>query len=165
MISLIEVTAENFKRFQADIQKIEDASFPTPWTSKAFREEMRNPLSHVWAAKNEDKLLGYICFWLFAGEIHLMNIATHPDERGKGVAHYLLRRMIAFGASKRVQLVWLEVRPSNKVARSLYERAGFQEISRRPRYYTDTNEDAIVMALTLSGEADAKDKAGAPEDV
>jgi [ribosomal protein S18]-alanine N-acetyltransferase len=158
MISLVKVTSENFHLFQPDILRIEKVSFPTPWSSAAFREEMRNPLSQVWIAQSSHRLVGYMCFWVFAGEIHLMNIAVDPEERGKGIGKFLLYEMIKFGRSKGVQMVWLEVRPSNKAARMLYEGAGFVEISRRPKYYTDNNEDAIVMALTLPSGGEEPDE-------
>jgi len=149
MISLVEITKENFYRFQADILEIERASFPSPWSLNAFRDEINRPVSHLWALISDEEFAGYICFWVVEDEIRLMNLATHPEKRRKGLGCYLLTRMIKEGISKGVRRVWLEVRPSNAMARTLYLKMGFKEAGRRPLYYRDTNEDAIIMALSL----------------
>ena len=149
MISLVDITPNNFHRFQGDILEIERVSFPSPWSLSAFRQEVNCPLSRLWALLINTSFAGYICFWMFGGEIHLMNIAVHPLKRGNGLGSHLLNRMIAEGIAKGVETAWLEVRPSNVAAKGLYEKVGFKEISRRPQYYRDTNEDGIVMALSL----------------
>jgi ribosomal-protein-alanine N-acetyltransferase len=147
MISLVIIDEDNFQYFKDDILEIEKASFPSPWSPNGFREEINKPISHLWGLIMNEELIGYICFWEFAGEIHLMNIAVHPDRRGRGFGQYMLNRMIEAGISKGFQTVWLEVRPSNHIARRLYEKTCFREIGRRPQYYKDTHEDAIVMSL------------------
>jgi ribosomal-protein-alanine N-acetyltransferase len=78
-----------------------------------------------------------------------MNIAVRPGLRRQGLGRMLLGRMIAFAKSERVCAVWLEVRPSNVIARKLYEKMGFTEAGRRPKYYRDTQEDAIIMCLPV----------------
>ena len=149
MISLVNITAENIHRFLDDILEIERFSFPSPWSSTAFHQETNRRVSYFWALLADGAFLGYICFWMFSGEIHLMNIAVHPKKRGKGVGSHLLAKMIEAGKSEGAETAWLEVRPSNLMARCLYKKTGFKETGRRPRYYDDTNEDAIVMSLSL----------------
>ena len=149
MISLVKITEKNFQPFQCHILEIENSSFPSPWTLNAFRQELNRVVSHLWALTVDERLAGYICFWIYAGEIHLMNIAVHPKMRRKGFGCYLLTKMIEVGKSRTIERAWLEVRPSNVRARALYQKVGFRETGRRPRYYADTNEDAIVMSLSL----------------
>jgi len=149
MIRLLEITKANFERFQSSIVKIEQSSFPSPWSLNAFLEEIDRPISYLWALLVEEALKAYICFWIVSGEAHLMNIAVHPGRRRKGLGRLLLGRMIEFAKSKMIRVVWLEVRPSNVTARKLYEKMGFTETGRRPRYYTDTKEDAVIMCLPL----------------
>ena len=149
MISLIKINQEAFTLYRDQILAIEKASFPSPWTARAFLEETRNPVSHLWALKKEEKILGYICFWMFAGEIHLLNIAVHPQRRRQGLGTLLLEKMQGFATAHGAEKIYLEVRPSNEAARRFYLKAGFQEKGRRRRYYTDTGEDAIIMALDL----------------
>jgi ribosomal-protein-alanine N-acetyltransferase len=152
MSRLLEITAANFQHFLDGILEIEKLSFPSPWSLNAFKDEIRNPISHLWALAGDDALTGYLCFWMFDSEIQLINIAVHPLKRRKGYGHHLLTKLIGTGISKGIEYIWLEVRVSNTPARRLYQKLGFKEIGRRPRYYTDTNEDAIVMSLGLSKE-------------
>ena len=149
MIRLLDITLDNLEVFQSDILKIERSSFSSPWSLSSFIEEINRPISHLWALTIDEKLSGYICFWMFADEIHLMNIAVHPERRGKGYGNYLLTKMIETGASMGIETVWLEVRPSNTMAIMLYEKIGFEKIGRRSKYYRDTKEDAVVMSLSL----------------
>jgi ribosomal-protein-alanine N-acetyltransferase len=131
-------------------------SFPSPWSLNAFTQELNRPVSNLWALLVNQTLAGYICFWLISDEIHVMNIAIHPSMRKRGLGRYLLARMIQEGVSRGIRRVWLEVRPSNLAARHLYRGAGFAETGRRPRYYSDTNEDAIIMSLSLTPEETAQ---------
>jgi len=149
MKSLLEVTGEDFPTFQQDILDIERISFPYPWDSNSFSSEIGRSISHLWVSLIDEVLEGYICFWIFADEIHLMNVAVHPEWRGKGLGEGLLYKMIEVGISKGAKTAWLEVRPSNRVARSLYEKAGFREVGFRHGYYKETNEGAIIMSLPL----------------
>ena len=150
MTSLIDITVENCLNYLDPIIEIENQSFPSPWSIRAFREEIKNPSAYLWALAVKEFLSGYICFRMVAHEIQLTNIAVHPKKRGKGIAHHLLTKTIETGINKGAQSIWLEVRPSNFAAKRLYQKLGFEEAGRRPRYYRDTNEDAIVMALALS---------------
>ncbi|UCB49951.1 MAG: ribosomal protein S18-alanine N-acetyltransferase [Deltaproteobacteria bacterium] len=150
MTSLVTITKENFQLFLQKILEVEELSFPSPWTVHALKSEIENPISHLWALIMGKVFSGYICFWMFDREIQLISVAIHPHDRGRGLGHYLLKEMIETGISKGMRQIWLEVRSSNLVAKGLYERLGFEEAYRRPGYYPDTHEDAIVMGLNLS---------------
>lgn len=150
MISLVTVNPENFQEYQDAILRIERSSFSSPWSRGSFQEETRNPVSRFWVVLLDQLPCGYICFWAYAGEIHLMNIVVAPEMRGRGIGRFLLKKMIEEGISSGSGSVWLEVRPSNLAARKLYGGMGFREVARRRRYYRDTSEDALVMSLELS---------------
>lgn len=147
MLSLIRITPATFEELKREILEIEKASFPSPWSEAAFREETKNPVSSFWGLVLDRTLGGYICFWTVSGEIHLMNIAVRPSQRRKGMGYHLMKGMIESGAAQGVRVIWLEVRPSNTAATKLYSALGFREVARRPRYYVDTKEDAVIMAL------------------
>jgi ribosomal-protein-alanine N-acetyltransferase len=149
MSCLAAVTRENFPRFQRDLLAIERSSFPSPWDVGSFSSEIDRAISHFWVLTIHDVLAGYICFWIFAGEVHLLNVAVKGACRRKGVGWQLLSKMFEVANSEGVETAWLEVRPSNLAARSLYRKAGFREVGRRLRYYTDTSEDAIIMSMAL----------------
>ena len=82
-----------------------------------------------------------------------MNVAVHREWRGKGIGYRLLSKMFEVSIFTGAQTAWLEVRPSNLAARSLYEKAGFKEVGRRPHYYDDTHEDAIIMSVPVKGNS------------
>jgi ribosomal-protein-alanine N-acetyltransferase len=150
MISLLRMTPENVGLYVERIREIETLSFASPWSVNAFRQEVNNPVSHLLGLFVNDALEGYICFWVFEGEIQLVNVAVHPRARGRGLGNCLLRKMLEFAASGGTQRVWLEVRASNGTARRLYEKFGFLEAGKRRKYYTDNDEDAVVMSLILA---------------
>jgi ribosomal-protein-alanine N-acetyltransferase len=149
MFSLVEITTENYKPYLEQILEIEKVSFPSPWSMKAFKSEIQNKSACLWVLIEDQILSGYMCFWMFDSEIQLINIAVHPEKRQRGLGEYLLTKMIEDCISKAKHYIWLEVRPSNAAAKRLYQKMGFGEVGRRKRYYSDTNEDAIVMSLAL----------------
>jgi len=147
---LVKIGTENCQAYLDQILEIEERAFRSPWSIKAFKSEIKNPASNLWALTSGNTLLGYVCFWMFDSEIQIINIAVHPDKRGQHLGCHLLMEIIETSISHGMRNIWLEVRPSNLAAKRLYRKFGFQEVGCRPRYYTDTNEDAILMALDLS---------------
>ena len=136
------------------VLEIERASFPTPWTRAAFCYEIQqNKVAHCTAIRARGGVVGYLCFWEIGREIHITNLAVHPGWRRRGVARRLLAAALAEGVARGVTLAFLEVRPSNTHALTLYESLGFQVIGRRNGYYFDTGEDALVMEARLGGDA------------
>lgn len=154
MISLVHITRENHPDYLEDILKIEKASFITPWSREAFMQELQNPVSHLWALKVDNTVAGYVCFWMHNDLLQVLNIAIHPAKRNQGLGYHLLVETLKKGTADGVEHVWLEVRESNRAARNLYRKVGFDEVGRRPRYYRDTNEDAVSMSLSLSKRRD-----------
>lgn len=141
----IEITPMNLKDID-DVLAIEAVSYPTPWSRNAFTSEIvHNSYAHYYAARHDGKLVGYVGMWIILNESHITNIAVHPAQRRKGIGRMLLETMFEkaeeFGASR----MTLEVRVSNKGAQTLYKKLGFVERGLRKGYYTDTNEDAIIM--------------------
>jgi [ribosomal protein S18]-alanine N-acetyltransferase len=150
MNHLLKISPEDFPIYAEQILEIENCSFPSPWSINAFKGEIKKSISHLWALISDKHLIGYICFWMFDNEIQVINFAVHPTNRRQRLGQFLLTRMIETGVSKGLKSIWLEVRPSNLAARSLYSKVGFHEVGRRPRYYRETNEDALIMTLELS---------------
>jgi ribosomal-protein-alanine N-acetyltransferase len=98
------------------------------------------------------ELVGYLCLWEIGHEIHITNLAVHPSFRRRGLARALLARVLEEARRSAVELVYLEVRPTNVEALTLYESLGFRVIGRRKGYYFDTGEDALVMEARLGAE-------------
>jgi ribosomal-protein-alanine N-acetyltransferase len=134
---------------------IERASFPTPWSRGAFLYELQqNQVARCWVARCENAptpaVVGYLCLWEIGPEVHITNLAVHPDWRRQGIARGLLGRTLEDARSRHLRLAILEVRPTNIEALGLYERLGFRVVGRRKGYYVDTGEDALVMEAQLS---------------
>jgi ribosomal-protein-alanine N-acetyltransferase len=137
-----------------DVLAIERASFSMPWSRGAFLYEMeQNRVARCWVIRESARLVGYLCLWEVADELHITNIAVHPATRRRGVARSLLGTILDEARGRGLRLVILEVRPSNHEARTLYESFGFRVVGRRRGYYYDTGEDALVMEATLAREA------------
>ena len=133
-----------------DVLSIERASFSMPWSRGAFLYEMeQNQVARCFVVRHGARVAGYVCLWEVADELHITNIAVHPDLRRRGIARTLLERVLADARQRAIRLVVLEVRPSNAEALALYESFGFRVVGRRRGYYYDTGEDALVMEISL----------------
>jgi ribosomal-protein-alanine N-acetyltransferase len=133
-----------------DVLEIERASFQTPWSRGAFRYELtQNRVSRSIVVRVGRQLVGYLCLWEIGHEIHVTNLAVHPSFRRRGTARALLRHVLDGARRNGVELVFLEVRPTNVEALALYESLDFRVIGRRKGYYFDTGEDALVMEARL----------------
>jgi ribosomal-protein-alanine N-acetyltransferase len=134
------------------ICEIEREAFPTPWTHEAFYNELRNNhFARYLVMVYNGQLAGYAGMWLIMDEAHITNIAIHKNFRGKRLGEKLLRQLQATAYLQGMKQMTLEVRVSNTVALKLYEKLGFNGVGLRRGYYTDNNEDALIMWADLDG--------------
>jgi ribosomal-protein-alanine N-acetyltransferase len=132
------------------VMEVEKRSFPTPWPEKAFYDEiLHNQFARYEVVEVDGVVAGYCGMWLILDEAHITNIAIHPDYRGKGLGKALLKHMMQLAASLGSMKMTLEVRVSNEIAQSLYRKMGFEATGIRPRYYSDNQEDAMIMWVNL----------------
>ena len=133
---------------------IEKASFPTPWSRWSLLAEFGHRHSHLLVAGPPSphpwQTWGSLIFWVVLDEMHILNLAVHPEHRRRSIARRLLAEGLAQARKLGAELAWLEVRTSNLAALALYESFGFKEVGRRPRYYDDTQEDALLLTLDWS---------------
>ena len=136
------------------VMEIGAKSFLHPWSLDALLAELNNPRAlHVVARlAAEDRLAGFALAWLVVDEMHINSIAVHPEERRHGVARLLLEDLVRRALKAGVVEAWLEVRRSNLAAIGLYESYGFITRGVRPRYYSDTGEDALMMSAALNAD-------------
>ena len=128
------------------IERIEKASYPTPWSRSMFASELAKPSSLSFGAVDEaGELVGYLVLSRYVDAWHVMNVAVAPEKRRHGVASALLRRLLDLTKDDAQRGYTLEVRVSNAGAISLYERFGFRPKGVRRGYYTDNREDALIM--------------------
>jgi ribosomal-protein-alanine N-acetyltransferase len=130
---------------------VERASYPFPWSEGVFRDCVRvGYFCRVVEAGGE--VAGYGIMSFGAGEAHILNICVRSDLRSAGVGRRLMTYLLDHARQEHMQDVFLEVRPSNKVAIRLYEQLGFTRIGLRKGYYQAVGgrEDALVYKLALA---------------
>lgn len=128
------------------VLEVERISFPNPWAKNAFEAELHDNLfAHYFVAVQGETVVGYAGMWMVLDEAHVTNIAVHPAFRGLNYGKRLTQELIIQAFKLGANRITLEVRVSNLVARNLYKGLGFREVGVRKGYYSDNNEDAIIM--------------------
>jgi [ribosomal protein S18]-alanine N-acetyltransferase len=132
-----------------DIMKIEPLCFGVNhWSRESFTIELSNSSSFYFVARRpgmQDELVGYTGFWQVLEEAHLTTLAVNPAYRRQGVGEQLLLHSIGMACHVGARWMTLEVRASNQAALALYHKYGFKECGKRPHYYHDNDEDALVL--------------------
>nr|WP_238188468.1 ribosomal protein S18-alanine N-acetyltransferase [Paenibacillus sp. L3-i20] len=132
---------------------IEQEAFTSPWTAEAFTNELTNNMFARYMVMEESgQVLGYGGMWIIMDEAHITNIAIRSDLRGNGLGHKLLEQMQRTAVFFEAVRMTLEVRVTNELAQHLYRKYGFQSSGIRPRYYSDNDEDALIMWAELDIE-------------
>jgi ribosomal-protein-alanine N-acetyltransferase len=142
-----------------EVAALEKLIFPLPWSARAFEYELRhNPMAHFAVVRprisphehpQSVRVLGYAGFWLIVDEAHVCTLGVHPDWRGRGLGELLLAHLLDHAIKVGAAVATLEVRVSNVAAQSMYRKYGFVPAGLRRRYYSDNNEDAIIMTTEV----------------
>jgi [ribosomal protein S18]-alanine N-acetyltransferase len=142
-----------------EVQRIEEASFSTPWPPNAYRSElMTNRLASYLVGRVDDRIVAYGGMWLMVDEAHITTFAVHPGWRRQRVGERLLLAFFDLARDRHARELTLEVRLSNLAARRLYEKYGFRPVGLRPRYYSDNQEDALIMTTEPIDEPRLRDR-------
>jgi ribosomal-protein-alanine N-acetyltransferase len=157
------------------VAEIERESFPTAWPHTAYKRELANSMArylvvvdraheplpvppeeprsffsflrkHSEPQSTSEYIVGYVGVWLLVDEAHIVAIAVREAYRRQGLGELLLAESIELALNHHQEVVTLEVRASNLVAQALYEKYRFLKVGVRRRYYSDNNEDAIIMS-------------------
>jgi ribosomal-protein-alanine N-acetyltransferase len=141
-LCVLKMTAQDIEH----VALIEKTCFSIPWSKQQFEDELlKNSHAHYHVIKLNDQVIGYMGLWKIFDEGHITNIAVLPDYRRSGVASFLLKHVFSFCIEQDIRSLTLEVRKSNTPAIELYKKHGFTESGFRKAYYSDNNEDAIIM--------------------
>jgi ribosomal-protein-alanine N-acetyltransferase len=145
-LEIVPMTEEDL----GEVSAIERESFSLPWSSDNFREIVLSQLYRAFVAKDRfGRVAGYIIFYVASDEGHVMNVATHPKQRQKGIAQKMLDFVHRIFITEGVKSAYLELRRSNYSALRLYKKTGYIFAGLRKGYYADNMEDAIVMRKPL----------------
>ena len=129
----------------SEVAELEKLCFSDPWSEKSVTSELDNALALWLVAVEDGRVAGYVGSQTVAGETDMMNIAVHPDFRRRGIAEQLVDALIVLLRERESRCLTLEVRASNDAAQALYEKLGFSQIGRRPKYYRNPKEDALIL--------------------
>ena len=129
----------------AQVAALEKACFTTPWSENSVRAELTNPLSLWLVAVDHGEVVGYVGSQSVMDEADMMNVAVSDSYRRKGIARQLVGALITALDKRGVLSLTLEVRASNEPAKQLYKQIGFEQVGRRPNYYRNPKEDALIL--------------------
>lgn len=130
------------------VQKIEHQAFKTPWTKDHYLYELNdNPFSYLYVLIDEEKIIGYVGFWVMFEQAQITTIAIDSSNQNQGLGEQLLQFAMERIKQEQCESITLEVRTTNIAAQNLYKKLGFVECGIRENYYGD--EDAILMGVGI----------------
>lgn len=129
----------------AQVAALEKQCFSDPWSENSVASELENPLSLWLIAEEDGAVCGYVGSQTVLDETDMMNIAVHPDCRGKGIAAALITELVSRLKARGSRVLRLEVRESNFSAIALYEALGFTQLGLRKNYYRNPKENALIL--------------------
>lgn len=137
MMHIKAMTSEHI----SSVYEIEKICFSHPWSADDLASQLELETSHFLVALVDDTVAGYMGLQIFSGEGYVTNVAVLPEYRGMGIAKALIKKQLENDMS----FITLEVRESNTPAISLYDKMGFKNVGIRPHFYSDPDENAIIM--------------------
>jgi ribosomal-protein-alanine N-acetyltransferase len=141
----IEITTMR-RRHVRGVLKIEQEVYPRPWTMGLFLSELSQRTSRIYlVAKVGATVVGNAGLMLVGSDGHVTTIAVDPSWHRRGIGSRLLLELSRLGIAAGCTALTLEVRVSNEAAQSMYRQFGYAPAGVRKNYYTETNEDALIM--------------------
>jgi ribosomal-protein-alanine N-acetyltransferase len=132
-----------------EVMKIEKQSFTLPWSRESYLGELKNKFATYLVCDCEGEIAGYGGIWVVFEEAHITNVAVGPGFRQSGIGNALMEELEKVAREKKAQRILLEVRPSNEPALKMYRNLNYLPTGLRKQYYSDNNEDAIIMTKLL----------------
>lgn len=135
------------------VVELDQMCFPTPWSLSAYITEISNSSSYYIVAKTDNKVIGFAGEWLIMDEAHITTIGVNPEFRGQKVGERMLVDLLDKAMEQGARRATLEVRRNNQTAQTLYRKYGFRVVAARKAYYSNNNEDALIMWIDNMREA------------
>lgn len=146
MISFRQMTVEDIP----EVAELEKKCFSDPWSDKLFLLSLLDDKQYFIVAENDGHTVGYAGMMMVLDEGQILNVAVDKASRQQGIGRRLMEEMISAGKDREMTFFTLEVREGNTPARRLYESLGFVVTGKRPDYYSEPTEAAILMDLTCA---------------
>lgn len=127
------------------VAALERSCFSTAWEPSALQNELSNPAAVYYVARCCGGIVGFAGMWAAMDEAHFTIVGVARGHRRRGIATLLVIALLDEAVRRGATRATLEVREHNLGAQRLYEKLGFASVGKRPRYYSDTNEDALIM--------------------
>ncbi len=129
-----------------EVLRIENLCFTTVWPRNAFLNEITdNKLAHYFVGRADGKLIAYGGLWVILEDAHITTVAVEPAHQRHGHGERMLIRLLEESIDRGASWITLEVRESNVAAQRLYKKYGFSVVNTRRGYYSDNDENALVM--------------------
>jgi len=131
------------------VTRLDALSFSQPWSQNAYQTELANQGARCWVAQADEQVVAILVIWRVLDEAHIATVAVHPEFRRRGIGRLLLKTGMEAAHAEGARIYQLEVRAGNAAAQKMYEDFGFGVVGRRPRYYRDNGEDAVLMTKVV----------------
>lgn len=129
-----------------EVLRVEAMCFATPWPRNAFQNELtENKLAHYFVGRADDAIVAYGGLWVILEDAHITTVAVKPSHQRKRFGERILIHLLDEAIERGACWVTLEVRESNHGAQELYRKYGFTVVNTRRGYYSDNDENALVM--------------------
>ena len=130
---------------------MEHQSFSDAWSEKAVLETLRQPTALCLVAEKAGRRVGYLLAYQAADESEIARVAVVDVVKRQGVGTALMKKLQEEGTQRKARKILLDVREKNHMAQAFYEKIGFKEDGIRKRFYTEPEEDAVLMSMQISG--------------
>lgn len=130
------------------IRAIDKLCYSSPWSAATWRRELSESTRHHLVARVDETVVGHAGLLFVLDEVHVTTVAVHPDRQGAGIATRLVCELLKAAVDSGSTSATLEVRALERRTQRLYARFGFLPAGTRRRYYSDPEDDALVMWLS-----------------
>lgn len=132
------------------VSELETRVFREPWSRQHLLHEILDKsISFSFVVEKDEQVIGYALYWAISDEAHIAKLAVDERYRRRKYGDFLLCSVLEEMRGQKVRVVYLEVRRSNIAAQSLYLKHGFKITGTRKNYYSNDQEDALLMSLSL----------------
>lgn len=127
------------------VMEIENQLFSVPWTKEGYFTFLTRDDTMFLVVEEKGKILGYCGLLMVLDEGDVTNVAVCRERQREGIGNFLVSSLLRLAGDQGISMIHLEVRSGNETAIRLYERLGFQRDGIRRNYYSDPEEDAVLM--------------------